>query len=458
VINQVSEKLNDQALEPVVKAGVQSALESLKTSVSNAIGSSLGSAAAPPIADAVASAVSSLPINASGTSSAGGANIAGVPLPKLFAEGGPASGGTPGVDSVPALLMPGEHVFTTREVAALGGQAGVYAFRHALMNGGVRKFATGGGVISNSTVGADFFGVSQIPIIGTIVNLLVKVLLSVLGLEIEERDTLQEMTNEFRQFRGDAFKAFDAQGRLLNDTSALIDRSQSSEQAVADERIRILKIVIEAIIKYIIEKVVVPIGKAVANAAIQAGASAAGAAVNTQAPGAGGIVESLISSAGQAGVEIAAEVGTDFALAISGTLIDLISDGLQSLFPGLMQTFFGGGLAEMFLGPIGDLLGNTLGGIFGVFGSLLGGITMPGFGVFDSGGMAKGKGFLPKAVAADELVLSPVETDIFTRFVSALENGGFSRGNTTQIHAPFTVTGGPEGARQTHDRLLELIP
>ncbi|MGC7255707.1 hypothetical protein RBA19_21520, partial [Mycobacteroides abscessus subsp. massiliense] len=94
------------------------------------------------------------------------------------------------------------------------------------------------------------------------VNLLVRVLLRVLGVEIEARDTLNEMTDEFRQFRGD-FEAFDASGRLMNDTSALVDRSSTSEEEAAQERIRILKIVIEALIKYIIEKVIVPIAKAV---------------------------------------------------------------------------------------------------------------------------------------------------------------------------------------------------
>ncbi|MGC7255739.1 hypothetical protein RBA19_21690, partial [Mycobacteroides abscessus subsp. massiliense] len=89
---------------------------------------------------------------------------------------------------------------------------------------------------------------------------------------------------DFRQFRGD-FQAFDASGRLMNDTSALLDRSSTSEQTAADERIRILKVVIEALIKFIIEKLVVPIGKAVANAFINAGAGAAGGAIGASFPG-----------------------------------------------------------------------------------------------------------------------------------------------------------------------------
>lgn len=57
VIEQTNQKLNEEALEPVVKAGVQNALEGLKDSVSGAIGTALGQAAAPPIADAVRSAM-----------------------------------------------------------------------------------------------------------------------------------------------------------------------------------------------------------------------------------------------------------------------------------------------------------------------------------------------------------------------------------------------------------------
>ncbi|AKY02739.1 tail length tape measure protein [Mycobacterium phage BrownCNA] len=460
VIEQVSQKLNDEALEPVVKAGVQNALEGLKDSVSNAIGTAMGNAAAPPIADAVSSAVASLPIDNTGSGNVGG-NLAGAATGVIgMAGGGPVSGGIAGKDSVPALLMPGEFVLNTMDVARMGGTHGVEAARRK----GFRHYATGGGVIGNDTVGADFFGVSEVPIIGAIVNLLVRVLLQVIGVQIEVRDTMNEMTDDFRQFRGDAFKAFDAQGRLLNDTSGLIERTQSSEETAAEERIRILKIVIQALIKYIIEKVIVPITKAVANAAIQAGASAAGAAVNTQAPGAGGIVSSLISSAGQAGVDIAAEVGTDFALAISETLIDMVGDQLQSSFPDLMAGVFGGGALASIFDPAGGILGTIIGGLLGsltaVFGGLFGGAStlIPGQS-FDQGGLAIGEGYLPKATAEPELVLSPTETSLFSRFVAALERGGFGGGGSRTVHAPITVIGGgTETADVIEQRLLKLMP
>ncbi|MGY2036622.1 lytic transglycosylase domain-containing protein [Nocardia gipuzkoensis] len=62
------------------------------------------------------------------------------------ALGGEISGGTPGLDSVPILAMPGEHMLDTTDVDRLGGQAGVYRFRTALKAGLVQPMAEGGAV------------------------------------------------------------------------------------------------------------------------------------------------------------------------------------------------------------------------------------------------------------------------------------------------------------------------
>lgn len=62
-----------------------------------------------------------------------------------YAEGGAVNGPGPvGKDSVVAMLAPGEHVLTAADVARMGGQAGVYAFRSALGQG--RGYASGGAV------------------------------------------------------------------------------------------------------------------------------------------------------------------------------------------------------------------------------------------------------------------------------------------------------------------------
>lgn len=53
-----------------------------------------------------------------------------------LAAGGPITGGVAGRDSVPAMLMPGEHVWTAAEVAAAGGQQAMFALRRLFGGGG----------------------------------------------------------------------------------------------------------------------------------------------------------------------------------------------------------------------------------------------------------------------------------------------------------------------------------
>lgn len=61
--------------------------------------------------------------------------------PEGFHDGGPVTGGIAGRDSVEGLLMPGEHVLTTKDVDAMGGQHAVYDFRRQL-----HRYAAGGAV------------------------------------------------------------------------------------------------------------------------------------------------------------------------------------------------------------------------------------------------------------------------------------------------------------------------
>ena len=64
-----------------------------------------------------------------------------------FADGGGVFGGTRGKDSVPALLMPDEHVWTTKEVAAAGGHAAMKRMRQAALAGELNGYANGGVVV-----------------------------------------------------------------------------------------------------------------------------------------------------------------------------------------------------------------------------------------------------------------------------------------------------------------------
>ncbi len=458
VLNEIKASLGKDVLGPAVADATSSAFQGAAAQ----IGESMGQAAAPPIAAAVEKAVPT-PTN-TGAGAAGGNGIGGFLKWLGMADGGGVTGGTPGKDSVPAMLMPGEFVLTAAEVRRMGGFAGMEAFRYALARqGGLRFYAAGGNVGSadaNKTVGADFFGISQVPIVGALVNMLIAVLLKIIDVQIEQRDTLMQVSSEFRQFRGE-FKAFDAAGRLMNDTSGLTDRSSTSEQEAADERIRILKLVIEGIVKFVIEKVVVPISKAVANAVIQAGASSAGGALSA-APGgsfASPLVQALITGTGQAAVEIGAEVYTALALSIAGLVIDTVGEALASSEFG--DAIFGGAASAQVIDPIAGLLNAGIGGIsaslasiIAALTSLFGGAAMDG--TFDSGGVARGMGLMPKATIAPERVLSPSQTRSFDRLVDALASGSPVGQSKTVIHAPFTVQGDEQGARVVHDRLLTL--
>lgn len=57
--------------------------------------------------------------------------------------------GPKGVDSVPVLAAPGEHMLTAADVDAMGGQHAVYAFRESLHGGGA---GVGGGPVVNQTI------------------------------------------------------------------------------------------------------------------------------------------------------------------------------------------------------------------------------------------------------------------------------------------------------------------
>lgn len=84
--------------------------------------------------------------------------------PIKFAKGGAVRGGTPGRDSVRAWLMPGEHVWTTREVQAAGGHRAMKAMRQAVVKGNLNgdpKFANGGSLSSDAIAKAQAFAKQQ---------------------------------------------------------------------------------------------------------------------------------------------------------------------------------------------------------------------------------------------------------------------------------------------------------
>jgi hypothetical protein len=75
-----------------------------------------------------------------------GVNLSAPSSVGRFADGGGVFGGTRGQDSVPALLMPDEHVWTTKEVNAAGGHGAMKRMRRAALAGELNGYAAGGAV------------------------------------------------------------------------------------------------------------------------------------------------------------------------------------------------------------------------------------------------------------------------------------------------------------------------
>jgi hypothetical protein len=441
LLNQVLARLADEVLIPLIKAAVQSALSSLSNAVTDKIGTSLGQSAGPPIADAVGKSFASA--QASGSAGGSSVPILGDLFGGVLDEGGEWPSGTVGLNlsgSTERVLSPAQT--SLFDSGLLGGwNLGQFAYR------------PGSG---NATAAADVLGLGQVPIIGGLVNLIGEVLFSVIGIEIQVRNTLLKLADDFRGFRGDAFAAFAAQGQLLDDTSTLIDRTLSSLDVVADERARILTQIITGTLTYVLNNVVIPIGKAAASATVSALASAAGTATSlgiaaggggTSGGIAGAFVSSLITGIGDAAIEIVSKVIQDAGDALIKVGTKAIFDFARQNFPGLSRTLLAGFAQRTRPVPFPDLTGQPLG-------------SLPLFvnTNFDNGGVAYGTGLMPKATIPPERVLSTRQTVAFERFVDALTSGDTAVGSsTTVINAPMHVVAGPDQPEQIHDRLLALL-
>jgi hypothetical protein len=397
-LRAIAARVGADLLTPTVSAGVTAGIDSVGDATANRIGVGMGESAAPIIASAIEQIqrgqtpqFTDAQLNAIRT----GLGNAG--LPPLFDEGGLWPSGTAGMN----LSGSSERVLSPVETSLFdAGLLGGWSLQPLQ-----QQFAAGeGGKNANATVGADFFGVSGIPVFGPLVSALVNVLLDILGVEIEARDTMMELTDEFRDFRGDQFEAFDASGRLMNDTSALLDRSATDAETVEQERIRIFTQVLKGLVDYVM-KLAVDVLSAVANSALGVFNSILGPVIDASNP-----LGFLISP-----------IVTAITGALGGALIETVAGIATSLVSAITAVLFGG------------------------------------LGVFDGGGMAYGKGFIPKATIAPERVLSPSETASFDRLVDSLERGEVATSRNTTIYAPFTVQGGAEAGRAAHDRLLSLM-
>jgi phage-related protein len=227
---------------------------------------------------------------------------------------------------------------------------------------------------------------------GTLVDLIVKVT----GAEIEVRDTLIETLEQIQGMRKDLIGTFDSSGRIVADTAELMQRNESSRDLVISEQNRINRELIKAVLRYLMTAVLIPILTAILGAMITLATTAIGAAIGSFIP--------------VIGTAIGAAIGAVVGAALAG-LASVMVAGLA----------IGAGAA---------------------------------IDSFDSGGVAIGKGLMPKDIVEPERVLSPRQTQLFDRMVTALESGQ-GRGVST-VNAPITYigAGGPQ-AVQSH--LLDLL-
>ena len=228
---------------------------------------------------------------------------------------------------------------------------------------------------------------------GPLVDLVVRLT----GVEIEVRETLVDTLEEITRMRGSLIGSFDQSGRIVQDTAELMQRNESSRDLVISEQNRLNRELIKSVLRYLMTAVVIPIMTAVLGAMITLASTAIGAAIGSFIP-------------------------------VIGTAIG---------------------------GAIGAVVGAALGGVAAVLTGALAVGAAAAIDSFDAGGVAVGKGFLAKDTVEPERVLSPNQTVLFERMVTALETGGRS-GNRT-VHAPMTVYERAGAGRRIQSDLLSLL-
>lgn len=221
------------------------------------------------------------------------------------------------------------------------------------------------------------------------------------GVEIEVLDLLENTFDEIQAFRKDSFSATNANGELISDTAALVQRNQTSFETAAAEQERIQKALIKSVLRYLMVNVVLPILVAIMTALITVATTAIGAAIGT-------------AIGGPVGTAIGAAIGAVVGVALSAAA--------------------GAAIAGIGLGA-GAAIDS-----------------------FDSGGVAAGVGFMPKQTIAPERVLSPFQTARFDRLVDILDGAGLGGGGDRTVSVGNVNVYGREPAQRTADQLLSLLP
>lgn len=366
VLTQVAQQLTEKVVAPMVSTGVESALGSATT---DALFRDFARLTGQTVGDVLKASA------------------------QVYDEGGVWPSGTLGFNSSGR----DEFVLNPMQTARLG----------APLRQGVHTQAIGiGGEKSDvpSSFGGDISGLGGIPILGPLINFLINMWAKVIGIQIQVRDTLTGIAKDVREMREELLPAVEATGELISDTSAYIERTETSKETEEAERTRLWKEMIAGTIDFVLTKVIIP------------------------------MIEGFITAGINA---LTTGLGTAIGSAISPGLGTVVGGGLGNVLGSVLTTGLSG-----------------LGGILGdVISTVLSGLVDALFFGFDSGGVANGRGFMPKATVLPERVLSPGQTQSFDRLIALLEHAD----RRTVIHAPFNVNGSQQAGETVHSRLLTLL-
>lgn len=398
-LDQIREKFTRGFLLPLMKEAVAEGFSMIRSTIFTSVGTQLGQAAGPPIAAAIQPAAGTgaqtpivMPMNgpmlgAVGGYMGGGAappppapavppggagviafaapetgmgSILGGEGPALYDEGGLWPSGTAGMNlsgSAERVLSPTQTV--AFDAGELGGWNLPPSGEFASIMPGMTPISGDPGI-----GGADLLGVSQIPGLSGIADMLVKGIGSLIGVELQSRDALINVRDDFRKFRAD-FNGYTASGRLVSDTSGLTARHRGDVRSVADSRYGALQNIATSGLNFGINEIAAPIIESLAMAGINAGASVAAAGLSAIPGGAGRfvmpLVSTLISSGGSALVQTLAPTVKHFANMAVNMIVPGVFTEIDGAFPEFIKELFGGRLPN----DIGEALNQLVGSEFG---------------------------------------------------------------------------------------------
>ena len=193
---------------------------------------------------------------------------------------------------------------------------GIAAAESAIINGIVSIVQDTVGNLATGLIDAAFGETDEDAYGGPLFQALAKTV----GAQIEVRDTLFAVAEELRGFRDESEVAYDHTGRIVSDTSALMQRTESSREQVQADREAAAKEMVRATLDTIVTKIVLPAIGALLAAAITAGFAALGTAIG-----------------GPAGTAIGGAVGVGLSGAVMGAVGGMFDAGGLARGMGVMH-------------------------------------------------------------------------------------------------------------------------